>query len=130
MAAFDAAKANGLKHPKMRFEGFQASLAGAQSKNAGAVYLKDGEAYLGKIAAGKFLASRDCSDAMRAAIVATMADPLAAAVAFGRRTGACSCCGRELTDKDSVARGIGPICAERFGLWSTTRAPTARATGG
>ena len=116
MAAFDAAKARGIKRPKMRFEGFQASLAGAESRNAGAVYLKDGETYLGKIAGGKLQASRECSDAQRAAIVSTMADPLAAAVAYGRRTGACSICGRELTVKESIDRGIGPICAERFGL--------------
>jgi hypothetical protein len=116
MAAFGAAKASGLKRPKMRFDGFTASLAPETSKNAGAVYLKTGEVYLGKIAGGKFQASRDCDAAKREAIVEAMADPLAAAVAYGRRSGSCSCCGRELTDPVSVERGIGPICAENFGL--------------
>ena len=32
-----------------------------------------------------------------------------------RLTGACSCCGRELTNQVSIDRGIGPICAVKFG---------------
>jgi hypothetical protein len=36
-------------------------------------------------------------------------------VAYGKRTGACSCCGRELTNGESIDRGIGPICAEKYG---------------
>jgi len=43
-------------------------------------------------------------------------DPSAAARAYGLRTGQCSICGRELTNAESRARGIGPICAERFGF--------------
>jgi hypothetical protein len=37
-------------------------------------------------------------------------------VAYGRATGSCSCCGRELTDPVSIEAGIGPICAGRFGF--------------
>lgn len=37
------------------------------------------------------------------------------AVAYGKRTGRCGICGRELTDPASIAAGIGPICAQRFG---------------
>ena len=33
---------------------------------------------------------------------------------FGREHGYCMICGRTLTDPDSVARGIGPICIERL----------------
>ena len=33
---------------------------------------------------------------------------------WGRRTGVCCSCGRELTDPDSISRGLGPICARRF----------------
>jgi hypothetical protein len=43
------------------------------------------------------------------------ADPEQAAVAYGKRFGQCSVCARELTNEDSINRGIGPICAERFG---------------
>ena len=42
-------------------------------------------------------------------------DPMKAARLYGQQTGQCCCCGRELTRKDSIALGIGPICAERYG---------------
>jgi hypothetical protein len=42
------------------------------------------------------------------------ADPEAAAVLHGRASGCCSVCSRDLTDPESIARGIGPICAEKF----------------
>ena len=36
---------------------------------------------------------------------------------FGVLTGNCCVCGRELTDPQSVAQGIGPVCA-RGGWWA------------
>ena len=33
---------------------------------------------------------------------------------FGIRTGVCAICGIPLTNLDSLARGIGPVCAGRF----------------
>jgi hypothetical protein len=36
------------------------------------------------------------------------------AAAYGRATGICCCCGRTLTNPESIAAGIGPICAGRF----------------
>jgi hypothetical protein len=42
------------------------------------------------------------------------ADPKAAAIAYGRLTGKCCVCGRTLEDAESIARGIGPICAQKF----------------
>lgn len=116
MAAFDAARSAGLKRLKMRFLGFEASPAPATGKNPGAIYVKDGEQYLGKIQGGKFLASRECGPDVAQSVAQAMNDPMAAAVAFGRQTGACCCCGRELTDPVSVENGIGPICAGKFGL--------------
>ena len=43
------------------------------------------------------------------------ADPRAASVAYGRELGRCGVCGRTLTDADSIAAGIGPVCAGRVG---------------
>jgi hypothetical protein len=116
MAAFDHANRAGLKRPKLRFDGFQCSLPKADSKNAGGVYVKDGSTYLGKIVGGKFFRSRDCDAGQEAAVAEAMADPLKAAVSYGRKTGSCSCCGRGLIDPVSVEHGIGPICADKFGL--------------
>lgn len=38
-----------------------------------------------------------------------------AATAYGKATGQCSCCGRELTNEESIARAIGPICLSKWG---------------
>lgn len=113
--ALETATRNGLKWAKLRLVGFQFSLAGAQSRNAGAVYVKESETYLGKIIDGRFQRSRDCDEQTQQRILDAAADPEAAAVAYGLQTGICSCCGRELTNKESIARGIGPVCAERWG---------------
>lgn len=39
---------------------------------------------------------------------------LAEAKAYGVRTGICCVCGRLLTNPESIALGIGPVCAGRF----------------
>lgn len=33
---------------------------------------------------------------------------------YGLQTGVCVCCGRTLTDPESVERGIGPICLTKY----------------
>lgn len=40
-----------------------------------------------------------------------------ASARFGKSIGHCGVCGRELTKDESIARGIGPVCAGRMG-WS------------
>ena len=115
--ALAAATASGLAWPKLRLSDFVFSPAGAMSRNAGAIYVKGHDGlYLGKIAGGNFTRSRDCTDTLEAGILAAAADPLAAAVAYGHQTGACSCCGRKLTNKESVELGIGPICRDKWGF--------------
>jgi hypothetical protein len=121
--AFANALAKGVRTPKLRLDTFVLSPAKASSKNAGAIYVtskertgEDGRgAYLGKIIGGRFLKVRECSPDEEQRIVAAASDPEKAAVAYGQRFGACSVCGRELTDSTSIDRGIGPICASRMG---------------
>lgn len=36
------------------------------------------------------------------------------AKAYGALYGTCAVCGRTLTDEDSIAAGIGPVCASKF----------------
>ena len=50
------------------------------------------------------------------ALQAILDDPQAAQVEYGKLTGRCGVCHRPLEDEESVARGIGPICAGRIGL--------------
>lgn len=113
--AFASAKAAQLKWPKLYLDTFTFSLAGENSANAGAIYVKEGETYLGKIIGGRLTRSRDCSAEIEARIVAVCADPHAAAVAYGKETGRCSCCGRELTNALSIELGIGPVCRDKWG---------------
>ncbi len=114
--AFAVAKSNLIDFPKLRLAGFIFSLAPLHGKNAGAIYVKsDDGVYLGKVVEGRFTRSRDCTDELEQGIVAAAADPEAAASAYGLQTGICSCCGRKLTNKDSVGLGIGPICRGKWG---------------
>lgn len=48
-------------------------------------------------------------------IEAIAADSRQAAEDYGHQLGECSICGRTLTDPDSIARGIGPVCAGKVG---------------
>jgi len=115
--AFAAAQAHGIKRPKTYLGDYKFSLAPAHGRNAGALYVTstESDAYLGKIMGGKFFRVRECGAVQEAEIVAVASDPKEAAIAFGRRTGRCSCCGRELTNHASIDLGIGPICAEKYG---------------
>ena len=101
-----------IKTPKFRFEDLVISRAPDHGVNAGALYVKIEGEYAGKVKDGKWFGSQDILPKLEQ----ISKDPLSAAVAYGRRTGSCACCGRDLTRHDSIERGIGPICAERFGL--------------
>jgi len=115
VAIFDKAH-EAIKTPKFRFEDLVISRAPDTGANAGALYVKvDGE-YMGKVKEGKFFGIRFTPEDTLSKLKQIAESPLSAAVAYGRRTGACACCGRELTVHASIERGIGPICAERFGL--------------
>lgn len=114
--AFGNAKDNGVRHPKLRLAELIFSPAGANSKNAGAVYVKTrDDQYLGKISGGRFFRVRECSDEQERTVIEVASDPKQAAIAYGRRYGSCSVCGRELTNHTSIDAGIGPICAEKYG---------------
>lgn len=115
----DRALASGLKRPVLRLDSIKVSPAPATGKNPGALYVKavDEEGtYLGKVAGGLFTRSFACTDEQASEVASLMSDPAKALDAYGRRTGNCGCCGRPLTAAESVERGIGPICAQKFGL--------------
>ncbi|AFU86664.1 hypothetical protein D869_gp250 [Caulobacter phage CcrRogue] len=114
--AFFHAKGSGLKNITLRLAGYKFKPAAMDSTNAGAIYVRTVEGvYMGKVMNGKFLKVRDCTAEQEAEILALAADPHAAAIAYGQRTGSCSCCGRELTNHASIDAGIGPVCATKFG---------------
>lgn len=120
---FANAKAAQKAKPILRAEGLRISEAKEGSRNAGCLYVTDAEAhwedrtYLGKVTpSGEFVRSKDCTDAQAEALEAVALNPLEAALNYGRVTGQCSCCGRELSNHKSVEDGIGPICRDKWGF--------------
>lgn len=113
-AMFDRAAAKGLKRPSFVCEGIVLSRAPDTGKNPGAIYVKVAGEYAGKILDGRFAAVGSAPQGTVDLIGKVAADPLGEAIRYGRLTGACACCGRQLTDPESVERGIGPICADKW----------------
>ena len=113
---FANAVKNGLKRPGFICGDIRLSLAVAPSRNAGAIYVKHSGEYMGKIAGGTFHPIAACLASVPAMVQAIAANPMQSAIGHGRQTGMCACCGRELSDPESVARGIGPICAKKWGF--------------
>lgn len=119
-ASFDQAIAysaeKGLKmSPRITVGGITISPAKANSANPGALYVKQqGGEYLGKIAGGKFFAVYACDNETKDKILSFIADPQEAAKVYGQTTGTCCICNATLRS-EWKHRGIGPICAEKFG---------------
>lgn len=119
-SAFQAARSKGAKRLTLRFNGINLKpnreltalwVTSQTEKEMGDYGLKP--KYLGKVTL-KGLDSR-LSDEVKETLMAAANDPLNAAIRYGKVSGECSCCGRELTDPRSIERGIGPICADKFG---------------
>ncbi len=110
---FETARSNGHKRPVYRAEGLVINRAPDHGRNPGALYVKntDGE-YLGKVVETTYTGR----DTARAALALIAQNPLEAAVRYGRKTGTCACCGRELTNALSIELGIGPICRDKWGF--------------
>ena len=120
-AAFDQAVAysaeKGLKlSPRITVDGMIISPAKATSTNPGALYVKMSSTreYLGKIQNGRFFAARTCNKEQEAKVVAFIANPAEAAKVYGQTTGTCCVCNATLRS-EWKNKGIGPVCAEKFG---------------
>lgn len=81
----------------------------------GWVFVKDGAEYGQQQRYGSQRPGQDYTGKIEDALAAIIADPKAAAAAYGHLTGRCCICNRKLEDADSVAKGIGPICEAKFG---------------
>lgn len=123
-ALFAASK---LKQPKFFFDAVVLSLAGPNSVNAGAIYVKERGDYKGKIMDGKFQPVYGCpsyiSDTIAKVAEGLSADGIAYLAKYGKEGSFCACCGAPLTSdkvgpdgKTSKERGIGPKCAKNMGL--------------
>jgi hypothetical protein len=53
-------------------------------------------------------------DVLRALIAELEANPLVAAMKYGKLSGRCCSCGRDITHPDSIDAGMGPVCRAKF----------------
>jgi hypothetical protein len=88
---------------------------GKDSKYHGWVFVDDGAAYGSNQKYGSQRPGGKYQGKVQEQLRIILADPYAAQVAYGKLTGVCGHCGRPLEDAESVARGIGPVCAEKYG---------------
>jgi hypothetical protein len=104
-----------LKKPVLRYEDIVVSKAPDHGRNAGFLYVKVDGNYAGKVSSdGKFFKIGGTPDKVEEQLIDFCKAPMEAAIKHGRKTGNCACCGRQLTNKDSIELGIGPICAENW----------------
>lgn len=82
--------------------------------NAGAVYVFLNAGYIGKITKEGILKANTSQAEVESILKNIAQDPEKAAREYGRASGICSCCGRELSDPVSIYGGIGPVCLERL----------------
>lgn len=116
LAAFHKARAAGLKKPKLKCGDLLFSFAPETGKNPGHVYIKSGSVYIGKVTPqGRFFPSQDATQDEITTVTIVGRDPVAAAIAHGHKSGNCAICSKRLDRPESVERGIGPICAKKFG---------------
>jgi len=102
------------------------SVAGTKSKTPGAIMVTgtgsfESRPYYGKIIGGAFHPASQRNEpstlaSVTALLLAFAGDPAGTAAAYGRATGVCSFCARQLTDERSVSVGYGPICADTYSL--------------
>ena len=76
---------------------------------------KDDERKLGYFKGGKFFRQGAATDVEAAAILAVAASPFDAVKAYAQAWSACGICGQTLFNAESIERGIGPICAAKYG---------------
>lgn len=114
---FETAVSNGYQKPTYRAEGVVINRAPNTGSNPGALYVKtEASEYQGKVVGIEYTPIRAALPETLLALQTIAADPLAAALRYGQRTGRCACCGRKLTNHVSIDLGIGPICRDKWGL--------------
>jgi hypothetical protein len=129
---FDLAHSRGLRSPKVKIQPremlYTLKRAADGGQNPGAIYVKQGEAYLGKVLRdGSFFPGRELTNPAPVLedLRAFAQDPAGVAGVHGQRFGWCCFCSRTLTDGRSIAVGYGPTCADKFGMpWGDVKVST------
>jgi len=115
-AIIQAAKDNGIEAPRLALGHFLFMAAKPASRNPEHIYIKHDGEYLGKLKDGVLTLGPPMAEELLAELRELIVDPGESAKAYGLRTGKCSCCGRTLTNHESIDLGIGPICRAKYGI--------------
>lgn len=110
--AFERAREAGVRSPKLMFARFK--FVGGRQRDTVLIYDRETGGYYGRITNGRLLAAASCTPEIEREIVTVAQDPHNAAIAYGKQFGVCSACSRTLTDPNSVARSIGPVCEKLY----------------
>ena len=127
IASLMASLAERMERPKIALareddESVWLSIAGERARFPGSINVTNargfGGNWHGRIVEGVPDAQLAREDAVMAALDTLEADPSVgnAVASHARATGSCMVCGRVLTNAESIARGIGPICAGKVGM--------------
>ena len=124
VALLETARRNGIKWPVLHAETeterhIRMSLTGSESQEPGSVSITNGdrETYFGRIHRNGHVVKDKLPADIEKCLLLIVEDPIKFARLYGRRVGKCCFGNHHLTNKNSIALGYGPICAEKWGLY-------------
>lgn len=118
---FDNAKRAKLSRPKIFFMGpddieIRLTIAD-RGAYPGTIQIKDRDGnWYGRIMANGDIHSRANADKIVESLIDFAANPVDHVVKYGRKTNSCAFCAKPLRTAESVIRGYGPVCADKYGL--------------
>lgn len=114
------------KFPKLRLQlddgqKVVLSVAGPNATHPGTINVTDGgsfgeSTFFGRVTKDGLFEVRTERPGIKELLQKVATNPAQTAKEYGKLTGICCCCGRELTDPNSIEQGIGPICAGGWGF--------------
>ena len=122
-----AANVKGIKKPVLRLQMQNGDKVRIKymtmGRNAGGAWITVNDELRGKIDSdGRFTSynqqDQEWNGMFTSYITEVNVDVNAALTVYGKMTSQCGCCGLPLTNKESIERGIGPICLDKYGLLS------------
>ena len=87
---------------------------GSRSKWEGWTFVSDAAEYGNRTNYGKQAPGSIYVGEIQTELAKILADPFEASKAYGKLVGSCGVCGRVLEDADSIAKGIGPVCEQKW----------------
>lgn len=126
LADFMTKASESLRTPKLTLtvdgEIIKLARTGHTSSRPGVINVTDGRPYgenqwYGRISPdGSFQSGRAYNSKVRALLIALNYDPRSVTAAYGKDSGNCCFCNKELTDGRSKTAGYGKVCANKYNL--------------